>query len=188
MIFKRLMMLILFFICAYSAYYLITQNDNQENKQRDRDTEIPLFTAETVESTNYNEDGIRSYALESVYLEHYIEIDETHFNEPVLWTYRDGVAQEWRITSDFAVLKGSRIMTMTGNVKIYNLLPDTQIKTITTQELTLDLSTRDFWSKTKTNILGVGFTSEGKTMKGNFGSHQMELIKEVKSKYETIKK
>lgn len=188
MIFKRLMMLILFFICGYSGYYLLIQKDSKEKQQVKSNTEKPLFTAEHVESTNYDEEGIRSYALESVYLEHYIDVDETHFNDPVLWTYRDGIAQEWRITSKFAVLKNSRMMTMTGDVKIFNLLPDTQIKTITTQELTLDLSTRDFWSKTKTNILGVGFTSEGKTMKGNFGSHQMELIKEVMSKYESFKK
>ncbi len=186
MIFKRLCMLALLSVCGYSTYYLFIQHDKRSGQRDSSDTEKPLFTAEKVKSTSYTEQGERNYKLDSIYLEHFLERDETHFKKPILWTYQDGTNQEWRLTSHFAVLKNNRTMTMKGNVKIYNLLPDSRIKSISTEELTLDLVTRDFWSKTKTDILGVGFRSNGNQMKGNFGLHQMELIEQVNSKYETI--
>lgn len=171
-------------ICGYLTYDVITQYYGQTDIQVSPDAEKPLFTASDVKSTKYNREGIRSYRLESVHLEHYQQLDETHFNEPVLWTYRNGVEQNWRIRSDFAVLENNRILKMTGHVKIFNLLPEAQIKIINTDKLTLDLVTQDFWSDTPTDITGVGFRTQGERAKGNFGSHQMELIEQVNSKYE----
>ncbi len=137
-----------------------------------------------MESTSYNAKGIRSYRLESEHIEHFQKIDETHFNEPVLWTYSDGKEEEWRVSSNFAVLEGNRTLVMTGKVRIFNLLPDAQIKVVTTEQLTLDLVTRDFWSDTETDITGVSLQTRGEKSKGNFGTHQMELIDQVKSRYE----
>lgn len=182
---KPLGVLALLITCTYSTYYLLTQYYWQTETQVTPDAENPLFTAYQVKSTNYNASGIRSYVLDSIRLENYQELDETHFNEPVLWTYRDGTEKEWRISSDFAVLKNNRILTMTGRVKLVNLLPEAQIKIVNTDILTLDLITQDFWSNTQTDISGVAFQTQGERVKGNFGSHQMELVEKVNSIYET---
>lgn len=185
MMLKPFGILALLSICVYSAYYLLTQYYLQTDVQVKPSIERPLFTGTHVKSTNYNDQGIRSYELNSVHLEHYQQLDETHFSEPVLWTYREGIEQKWRVSSDFAVLKSNRILNMTGHVKIFNLLPDAQIKIINTEKLTLDLVTQDFWSNTPTDISGIGFRTQGERVKGNFGSHQMELIEQVNSTYET---
>ncbi|KXF80048.1 LPS export ABC transporter periplasmic protein LptC [Enterovibrio coralii] len=188
MIFRHLGVILLLAICGYAGYYLLGQHYWQEDVQVAPDAEKPLFTSENVASTSYTQSGIRNYLLKSAYLEHYQKLDETHFNEPVLWTYKDGIDEEWRVSSDFAVLDNNQILVMTGRVRIFNLLPDAQIKVVTTDELTLDLKTRDFWSDKETEITGVGLQTRGERVKGNFGTHQMELIEQVKSRYEPEKK
>ncbi|WP_028023126.1 LPS export ABC transporter periplasmic protein LptC [Enterovibrio calviensis] len=182
---QRLGVVILLAVCGYAGYYLLNQHYWQDEVQITPDAEKPLFTAENVKSTSYTEQGIRSYTLDSTHLEHYQQLDETHFNEPVLWTYSNGTEEEWRMSSEFAILENNHILVMTGRVRIFNLLPDAQIKVVTTEKLTLDLSSRDFWSDTETEITGTGLQTRGLRAKGNFGSHQMELIEQVKSRYET---
>ncbi|WP_407331489.1 LPS export ABC transporter periplasmic protein LptC [Enterovibrio sp. 27052020O] len=184
MILQRLGMVVLLAVCGLTGYYLLNQHYWQTETQVAPDAEKPLFTAEDVKSTTYNEQGIRSYTLDSTHLEHYQQIDETHFNEPVLWTYSDGTNEEWRISSEFAVLENKHILVMTGRVRIFNLLPDAQIKVVTTEKLTLDLTSNDFWSDMETEITGTGLQTSGLRAKGNFGTHQMELIEQVKSRYE----
>lgn len=181
---QRLVMLVLLAVCGYTGYYLLTQHYWEDDVQVAPDAEKPLFTAENVNSTTYNAQGLRSYRIESVHIENYQQLDETHFNEPVLWTYSNGEEEEWRVSAEFAVLEDTQTLVMKGRVRIFNLLPDAQIKVITTEQLTLDLVTRDFWSDTETEITGVGLQTRGERVKGNFGSHQMELIEQVKSRYE----
>ncbi|CZF78361.1 MULTISPECIES: LPS export ABC transporter periplasmic protein LptC [Grimontia] len=187
MILQRLGIVALLAVCGYTGYYLLTQHYWEAEIQVAPDAEKPLFTADNINSTTYNMQGIRTYRIESVHVENYQQLDETHFNEPVLWTYSNGEEEEWRVSSEFAVLEDTKTLVMTGRVRIFNLLPDAQIKVVTTEELTLDLVTRDFWSDTETEITGVGLQTRGERVKGNFGSHQMELIDQVKSRYEQQK-
>ncbi len=184
MIPNRLGMLTLLGICCVSGYYLFEQYYTNTPAQVTPDAEKPLFTADNISTTQYNESGVRNYNLHSIHLEYYKNRDETHFTQPILWTFFQGKEKEWRVTSDFAVLSNKHILAMSGNVKIYNLFPDAQITLITTDELTLDLSTRDFWSNSITEITGVRTFSRGERVKGNFGSHQMKMIEKVKSIYE----
>lgn len=181
---QRLGMICILGICSITGIYLLERYWEKESVQISPNAEKPLFTANDVSTTQYNEAGIRNYRLNSKYLEYYKKIDETHFNEPILWTYYQGKDKEWRVTADFAVLRNKRILTMTGHVKIYNLLPDAQITLMTTDELTLDLTTRDFWSEQITEIFGIRTFSRSERVKGNFGSHQMDMIEKVKSTYE----
>lgn len=185
MILQRLGIVALIAICSLAGYYLLDKHVWVNDVQVEPDAEKPLFTGEALLTTQYNAQGTRTYTIESEHLEHYQKIDETHFNEPVLWTYTNGKDEEWRISSNYAVLENKELLVMTGNVRIFNLLPDATIKHVVTETLTLDLKSRDFWSKTPTTITGVGFQTEGQRVNGNFGSHQMELMEEVKGRYET---
>lgn len=183
MISQRLSTVILLLICLFTGYYLFNKQ-RESDQQISPDAEQPLFTAEGVATSNYDENGIRTYRLQSDHIEHFQQSDETHFNLPVLLTYSDGTDPEWKMTADFAVLEDKRMLVMSGNVNIMNLLPETQVKLITTDQLTLDLSSKDFWSNDETRILGVNFETRGNWIKGNFSSHQVELIQQVKSRYE----
>ncbi|WP_150138248.1 LPS export ABC transporter periplasmic protein LptC [Candidatus Enterovibrio escicola] len=183
MILRHLGRIALLVICGFTGHYLLSQYHLESETKVKLDAEEPLFTADNIKSTRYNEHGMRSYTLNSIHVKHYQKLDETHFHKPTLWTYNDSTVEEWRIHSDFAVLDSSNYLNMTGHVRIFNLLPNARMAIIKVDKLTLNLTTRDFWSETETEITGVGFQIRGQRAKGNFISHQMELTDQVKSKY-----
>lgn len=180
----KLAWLLLLMCSASCGYYIYTQIDGQKEQQVAIDETKPLFTAKDITTTSYNLDGVRSYTLNSAFLEHFTNTDETHFSQPLLHTFKQGITQEWRVTADKAVLKDKHILQMTGNVQIHNLLPTTQLKSIATDEVTLNLSNRDFWINSDVLILGVSFSTRGKRGQGNFDSQHMELMEQVKTVYE----
>ena len=77
------------------------------------------------------------------------------------------------------------MLIMTGDILIHNLLPNAQLKVITTNKVTLNLATRDFWTDSETHISGINFTTRGNRAKGNFGSHTAELLEKVETVYES---
>ncbi len=180
---QRLMTVLLLGICLAAGYYLY-QKHWDDGQQIEPDAESALFSAEGVTSTSYDEKGNRSYRLQSSNIEYFQQQDETHLHQPVLHTYTDGITPEWELRANSAVLEKNHLLIMSGNVTIMNLLESVQIKQIATEQLTLDLLSRDFWSNVTTYISGVNFETQGDWIKGNFGSHQMELLQQVKSKYE----
>lgn len=185
MMLKRVGYFISLLVCSLCGYYLLQQYYASEPNQVMPDAEKPLFTSETAQTTRYDQDGMRNYQLQAKHVEYYQLVDETHFNLPVLWTYNEQQQQEWKVTADFAVLEDKHLLLMQGNVRIKNLLPQSQLKRATTDTLTLDLNSRDYWSDDHTKIEGVGFTSEGEQVKGNFNAQLMELFNQVKTEYES---
>ncbi|MFD2178830.1 LPS export ABC transporter periplasmic protein LptC [Veronia pacifica] len=184
MTFQRFATLVLLIVASWLGYYLYGVHYAQQDEQIEPDAEKPLFAGENVKSTSYDTAGKRSYSIKSTSLEYYSKLGETHFNEPVLWTFKDGDDEEWRISANFAVLKDKNILEMKGRVRIFNLLPESSIKTISTETLTLDLTSQDFWSDSDIEITGEGFQTSAKRAKGNFGSYKMDLTGTVKSRYE----
>ncbi|RXJ71922.1 LPS export ABC transporter periplasmic protein LptC [Veronia nyctiphanis] len=181
---QRFATLVLLVICSGLGYYLYNTHIAYQPQQVEPNAEKPLFAGEKVKSTSYDASGIRSYSIQSSSLEYYSKLGETHFNEPVLWTYKDGADEEWRISANFAVLKDKTLLEMTGRVRIFNLLPDAKIKVVSTESLTLDLAKQDFWTQDAIEIIGNGFQTEAASAKGNFGSYSIDLIGNVKSRYE----
>ena len=177
-----------FFLLIFSAfcgYYIFINIDWNKEQQVELSAERPLFTSRGIETTSYDQAGLRNYQLYSKYLEHFTSNDETHFDAPLLHTFKEGSIKEWRISSDEALLVSKHILVMTGNVEIHNLLPNAQLKTITTDRITLDLNSRDFWTDTEIHITGANFTTQGKSAKGNFDTQYMELMEQVKTVYES---
>ncbi len=182
---QRLGLLTLIGICSYTGYYLLEKHYwIEENIQIQSDKTTPLFTAKNIFTHSFNDKGIREYQLFSDHIEYFSTIDETHFTQPILTTFKKGEEQEWKITSQHAVLKDKKELHMVGDVKIFNLLPNAQIKIVKTSKLILNLTNQDFWSDTHTQIKGTQSTSQGEQMKGNFAKLQIKLFGDVKSKHE----
>ncbi|MGL4827124.1 MAG: LPS export ABC transporter periplasmic protein LptC [Vibrionaceae bacterium] len=184
MLLKKLGYLALLGICGYSGYYLASTYQQPTPKQVAPDLEKPFFTAANVRAINYSQAGTRLHTLEAPFLEHYQARNETHFNEPLLHTFTQDQQKEWQVSSNFATLQGTNTLVMVGNVTMINLLPNAQIQTVTTDEITVDLNTRDFLSNSATKIIGHGFSSHANSAKGNFGSHNLQLTQQVQTIYD----
>ncbi len=182
---KRLLYALLLLLCAWTGYYLL-EKQWQEDVQVEPDAEKPLFTGNAVVNTSFNESGLRSYQIDSEYLEHFSKSGDTDFVEPVLWVYRDGTETEWRISSNTARLDKNQVLQMTGNVRIFNLLPESAVKVIQTESLRLDLISKDFDTPDHVFITGASFQNEGTGMKGNMERSVATLLKNVKGRYEAL--
>ncbi len=75
---------------------------------------------------------------------------------------------------------------MTGNVRIFNLLPESAVKVIQTESLRLDLISKDFDTPDHVFITGASFQNEGTGMKGNMERSVATLLKNVKGRYEAL--
>ncbi|PSW18467.1 LPS export ABC transporter periplasmic protein LptC [Photobacterium sanctipauli] len=182
---QRLLYVLLIAICAWTGYYLLDKHW-QEDVQVAPDAEKPLFTGSSVVNTAFNESGLRSYQIDADYLEHFSNSGNTDFVEPVLWVYRDGTETEWRISSNTARLDKDHVLQMTGNVRIFNLLPESAVKVIQTDTLRLDLVSKDFDTPDHVTITGDAFQNEGTGMKGNMDRSIATLLENVKGRYEAL--
>lgn len=172
-------------ISAYCGYTLLEKHYWQpKSDQIAPDLALPLFTAKQIKTTNFSENGIRNHLLSAELVEYIRQKDETYFEHPKLITFENGTKEAWQIFADEAVLKDKSLLIMQGNVKIFNLLPNAQIKIVKTDALSLNLINQDFWSTHPTTIEGVQIYSSGEQLKGNFSDHQIELLGNTQSHYE----
>ncbi|WP_120513418.1 LPS export ABC transporter periplasmic protein LptC [Photobacterium salinisoli] len=182
---NRLFCVVLVILCAWTGYYLLQKHWQQETLTAP-DNEKPIFTGTGVKNTSYNEAGIRSYRIESDTLEYYNLSGNTEFQQPVIWVYKEGTESEWRISANHATLDKEHILQMSGNVRIFNLLPDSAINAIKTDTLRLDLISKDFDTPDPVTITGSAFQNEGIGMKGNMERSVATLMNNVKGRYEAL--
>ena len=182
---KHLFMAILLMISSWSGYYLYyeyTQNDSQIIT----DQQVPVFTGRNTSNNNYDESGVRNYQINAKALERFAKTGETNFTTPHLFVFKDGETKEWEIISDVGVLNKKHELYLSGNVIVKNLLPEAAFETMTTDSLTIELTTKDFMTEDVVNLVGPTFETTGVGMKGNFTSQQTTLLKNVQGIYEAF--
>ena len=181
----RIAYILLFFVATWSGYYLYDK-EQEFDIQVAPNQELPMFTGRNIENTSYTEQGLRSYIITSVYLENFAENGDIWFDLPVLKVYKDGTIQEWEITADRAKLDSDQILTLYDNVIANNMLDESGFDTMTTSELSIKLTNRDFWADNQVVLIGPQFETEGQAMKGNFADNNAVLYNYVQGRYETL--
>ncbi|USD32252.1 MULTISPECIES: LPS export ABC transporter periplasmic protein LptC [Vibrio] len=182
---SRIGYLILAFVICWSTYYLFDKG-KEYDIQVEPDTELPMFSGEDLVNTSYNEEGIRSYVITSVKLDHYAKSGNTFFDQPILKVYKEGTTQEWEVTADRGILGQDHVLTLYDNVLAKNLLPDSGFDTMSTDVLGIQLDNRDFWADNQVTLVGPQFETVGQAMKGNFAENNAILYKHVQGRYETL--
>ncbi|MGF1775230.1 LPS export ABC transporter periplasmic protein LptC [Vibrio nomapromontoriensis] len=182
---SRTLYTLLFIISLGCAYYLYTKEDTGVI-QVAPNIELPAFSGKDLLNTSYSDNGVRSYSISSVYLEHFSKKGDTVFDRPVLKIYAQGTTQEWEISAATAILDKQDVLTLYDDVIARNLLDDSGFDTLSTDQMSIQLDNRDFWADTNVLMLGPQFETRGDAMKGNFADNLAELYKKVNSKYETL--
>ncbi len=182
---SRIGYILLLFVVCWCGYYLIDRQDDYD-VQVAPNTELPMFSGQNLTNTSYNESGVRSYVITSKHLDHFAKSGDTVFAQPILKVYKEGQTQEWEVTAEQGTLDKKHVLTLQGNVKAKNLLPDSGFDTLTTQTLSIQLDNRDFWADNQVNLIGPQFETVGQAMKGNFADNNAVLYKHVQGRYETL--
>lgn len=182
---KHLFMTILLMISSWSGYYLYYEYA-QNDQQIVPDQQVPVFTGSNVSNNNYNESGVRNYQINAKALARFAKTGETNFTTPHLFVFKDGELKEWEIISDTGVLNKQHELYLSGNVIVKNLLPEAAFDTMTTDSITIQLSTKDFTTEDVVNLVGPTFETTGVGMKGNFTTQQTTLLENVQGIYEAF--
>ncbi|NNN45594.1 MULTISPECIES: LPS export ABC transporter periplasmic protein LptC [Vibrio] len=185
MSFTRILYLCLFFIAAWSGYYLLDKNQNTA-VQIAPNFELPLFSGQLLDNVSYNQQGVRSYVITSQHLDYYANSGSTTFEYPVLKVFRDGTTQEWELTAKRGILTKDQVLILYDQVIVNNLLVDSAFKQMTTTKLSIQLDSRDFWADSQVELVGPQFQTLGQAMKGNLSDHSAVLYNHVQGRYETL--
>ncbi len=88
-------------VVCVSGYYLL-EKGQEYDIQVEPNKELPMFSGVDLVNTSFNEDGIRSYVITSVELDHYALSGDTIFDSPVLKVYREAQLKSGKLPQNTA--------------------------------------------------------------------------------------
>lgn len=191
---KSFIYTLLVIVIALSTYQLVKDDDIAEIVAP-LSVEGPNFKSHNLVNTSYNDQGQREYTLYSDSMEYFSEenqgtIDDktgkTYFENPMMNIYAkvDSNIIEWKVTAKKGVIDKDKNLILTGDVLLDNQLPDASFDTLATQEMTINLNTKDFYSNVEVKMKGPLFTNTGQSIKGNFEQNIATLSNKVQGYYE----
>ena len=128
----------------------------------------PTYKSEHTDTLVYNPEGALSYRLIAQHVEYYSDQAVSWFTQPVLTTFDKDKIPTWSVKAD----------------KVNALVPDSQLRRITTDNAQINLVTQDVTSEDLVTLYGTTFNSSGLKMRGNLRSKNAELIEKVRTSYE----
>ena len=168
--------------------------DKEDTAQVVVNNNEPTYKSEHTDTVVYSPEGALSYHLIAQHVEYYSEQAVSWFTQPVLTTFDKDKVPTWTIKADKAKLTNDRMLYLYGHVEVNALVPDSQLRRITTdnaqinlvtQDVTSDdLVTQDVTSDDLVTLYGTTFNSSGLKMRGNLRSKNAELIEKVRTSYE----
>ncbi len=144
----------------------------------------PTYTSEQAITRVYNLTGALNYRLVTENVEHFSADSTSWFTKPVMTQYDEKILATWEISADRAKLTNDRMLYLYGNVVVNALTPDSQLRKITTDNASINLTTQDISSDDQVTLYGTSFNSSGMKMRGNLRDKTAQLIEKVKTSYE----
>ncbi|UMX58146.1 LPS export ABC transporter periplasmic protein LptC [Escherichia coli] len=143
----------------------------------------PTYKSEHTDTVVYSPEGALSYRLIAEHVEYYFRSgrfvvyaagDPTTFD-------KDNKVPTWSVKADKAKLTNDRMLYLYGHVEVNALVPDSQLRRITTDNAQINLVTQDVTSEDLVTLYGTTFNSSGLKMRGNLRSKNAELIEKVRT-------
>lgn len=159
------------------------QTENGDQLTFEYNSEYPTYQSRQMATLAYEPTGKLGYRLIAQEVEHYAELKDTWFTQPILTVYDKNTQPSWTIKSDRAKLTNSRQLYLYGNIEVENLEANPQIKQLFADNAHIDLITQDITSDSEVTLLGPFFSSTGLKMSGNLRDRSANLIDNVRTEY-----
>lgn len=180
---------IIFFLLALATYGLLEWYGAKEATSNILDsTNSPEFIAENLNSDVYNASGALSYNVEAQRMEHYAQLEVTHFEYPQYTLYPKNNKPTWQITANEGTLYNNNRVTLENRVRLIATDKESLIQEVHGKNLEMDLKTNIISSEQTILILGKGFTMYGSGLIVDLNTTQMTLTEHVQTIYKKIKK
>jgi len=175
-------------LLAGVAYGLIEWLHSTDQVKKNVDTQLlPDFIAESLKSNTFNKKGNISHTIDAQRMEHYSDIDVTHFEFPSLTLYPENKEVPWQISSKEGTLFKNNRVSLKNRVKLETTDPESLIQEIHGKSIDLDLNTNIISSEQAIVIIGNGFTTYGSGLMVDINTKQMTL-EHVQTIYKKIEK
>ncbi len=179
---------ITFFLLAITTYGLLewygakAETSNILNKANN-----PEFIAENLNSDIYKASGALSYNVEAQRMEHYAQLEVTHFEYPRYTLYPRNNKPTWQVTANEGTLYNNNRVKLENRVRLIATDEDSLIQEVHGKNLEMDLRTNIISSEQTILILGKGFTMYGSGLIVDLNTTQMTLTQHVQTIYKKIK-
>lgn len=165
------------------AYFgFVWQQQDNTTTQAINEELIPDFIAESLRSELFNKQGQLSVSVNAQRMEHYGDLDFTHFEFPE-YTLYPANGEPWTITANEATLQDDNRIILESRVLLQATDKSSLIQQIHCKYLELDLNTNIISSDQTILIQGKDFTMYGSGLIVDLNTTQMTLTEHVQTIY-----
>ena len=143
----------------------------------------PDFIAETLKSKIYTDTGKLSHTIEADRMEHYANLELTHFELPNYTLHPKNSSEPWTLTAKEATLHKNNRVILNNRVRLKATEKDSLIEEIHCKYLELDLTTNIISSQQTVLVIGKDFTMYGSGLIIDLNTKQMTLTEHVRTTY-----
>ena len=168
-----------------ACLYGLTEWRNANKKPTDAiDSDLaPDFIAESLKSAIYNPEGTLSHEIEADRMEHYTELEFTHFELPNYTLYPKKSGSPWQVSAKEATLYNNNRVVLKNTIRITSTEKDFLIQEVHGKTLELDLTTNIISSNQKVIVYGKNFTMYGTGLIIDINTTQMTLTEHDKTTF-----
>lgn len=146
----------------------------------------PDFIAEFLSSSIYNSQGKLSHVINAQRMEHYAELEFTHFEYPQYTLFPKNSSKAWKITAKEATLYSNNRVILETRVRLVATDKSSLIQEINCKYLELDLNSNIISSDQTVMIQGKDFIMYGSGLIVDLNTRQMTLTEHVQTIYKKI--
>ena len=143
----------------------------------------PDFIAETLASSIYNNQGKLSHVINAQRMEHYTDLEFTHFEYPQYTLFPKNSNQAWKISSHEATLYNNNRVILETRVRLVSTEKNSLIQEINCKYLELDLNSNIISSDQAVIIQGQDFIMYGSGLIVDLNTRQMTLTEHIQTIY-----
>lgn len=166
------------------AYGIIEWRSSQSLPGEDISKDLlPDFIAEALKSDIYTETGQLSHAIVADRMEHYSNLEVTHFELPNYTLHPKNSESPWQLSAKEATLYKNNRVILNNRVHLRATDENSLIQEIHCKYLELDLKTNIISSEQTVMVQGKDFTMYGSGLIIDLNTKQMTLTEHVRTIY-----
>lgn len=172
---------------SFTWFYSLQASDD-ELTQLIKDKKSPEYIGHKMKTTVFSLTGEKQYVANAKTVEYYDSEGYSIFEEPIVHLFdiknKQFEQQNWKLSAKQAKLTKDNMLYLEGEVIAQNLVNNSKLQQITTQQASINLKNQDITSNTTVNIIGQNIVSTGNKLVGNLNQQIATLKEQVKTRYE----
>lgn len=147
---------------------------------------VPDYIAYNLTQTSYDAKGQRISKVAATQMVFFDQLEQVQFEHPA-FTLFEQQTPRWQASSEQGVwFEGNKVI-LEQNVEVENLHDDELFQKIKSQQLEMALDSQILQTQQPVKILGQGFVIDGKGIRANLATQQMQLFEHQGTVYQHAK-